>query len=471
MNLTDEIYYYADPDIISIWWDKPEGADLVAGYEIRLDGEVAGVTQKTHFTFEDLESDREYTVQVTAKNAEDLLMDDVALRIHTPASKKSIDITQEPYCAVGDSVTKNTRALQRAIDDCPQGGMVIVPEGTFLTGALYLHSDMELYISEGAVLLGSTDSEDYVPFIPGRIEGMEQECYAGLINMGTLDHTEGPSCRNIIIRGKGTVKGGGTELLRAEKKGGHESAALINTDNSSDVRVSYLTLADALSSCMHMTYSLNVLTDHCVFRSGTVTESDGWVPDSSESCAIFACTFFTGGECISIKSGKNPEGNSIGRPSRKIRVFDCKSMFGAGLGIGSEMSGGVENVRIWDCDFERSACGIHISAEKNRGGYVRGILIQDCTISRLRVIPADPDDDKRAAGGIPDLGNMLCERIAVTGRSLKNGEWRECRSVEMEGFGKAHPIKNILMRDVDIKGGLGVYTEYCEKLIFESEGE
>ncbi len=471
MNLTDEIHYYTDPDVIGIWWEKPDGADQIDGYELRLDGALFGVTKKTHFTFEDLESEREYTVQVTAKNAEGMLVDDVALRIKTPAQRKTIVVTDAPYGAVGDSVTKNTEAIQRAIDDCPEGGAVVVPEGTFLTGALRLHGDMELYISEGAVLLGSVEKSDYLPLIPGRVNGTETECYAGLLNVGTMDHCAGTSCRNVIIRGKGTIKGGGEELARVEKEDGSDSAALVNICNCGDVRISSLTLADGPDCLVHMIYSLNILTDHCIFRSGSVNEGDGWIPDSTESCAIYACTFFTGGSSIAIESGAYPEGNEIARPSRKIRIFDCRSMSGSGLAIGSQMSGGIENICIWDCDLERSTCGIQITGTKNNGGYVRGLRVEDCVTSRLRVIPTGPDERRVPGAGVPDLGNLLYERVLITGRSLRNGDWRECRSVEIEGFDKGHPIRNVLLRDVDIKGGLGVYTEYCDKLIFESEGD
>ena len=75
---------------------------------------------------------------------------------------------------------------------------------------------------------------------------------------------------------------------------------------------------------------------------------------------------------FSIKSGKNPQGNIIDRPTKHIRVFDCQSLYGHGICIGSEMSGGVEDVQIWDCDLANSLSGIEIKATPKRGGYVRG---------------------------------------------------------------------------------------------------
>ncbi len=470
MNLTEGIHYFADSDAIELWWEKPDEAASIAYYELRLNGADYGTTEKTHFTFEGLESGQEYTLQITAKNAEGLLIDDVVLHGRTCAKRPQIIVSDEPYCARGDCVTKNTAAIQCAIDACPEGGTVVIPEGTYLTGALCLHQNMELYISEGAVLLGSVDAADYLPLIPVRQGGEEQEGYKSLINAGEMDHREGPRCHNIIIRGKGTIKGGGEELYAAQARSGKSPGGLISLNNCGQVRINSLTITDGAPYMIHMTYCLDVLTAHCVFRSGQQPQSDGWVPDSSESCTIYDSTFFTGGDAISVKSGKYPEGSRIGRPSRKIRIFDCKSLLGLGLCIGPEISGGIENIRIWDCDLERSTWGIQITATKMSGGYVRGMYVEDCVVPRLRILPTDEGND--ADGGeVPDFGNFLYERVKIMGKSLRNGEWRDCRSVEMSGFDRHHPLRNVLLKDIDILEGLGVSTEYCEELHFERDDD
>lgn len=95
-----------------------------------------------------------------------------------------------------------------------------------------------------------------------------------------------------------------------------------------------------------MVYCDNIQTDHCVFESEGVWNGDGWDPDSSTNCTLFASEFHTGDDAVAIKSGKNPEGNEIGRPCAHIKVFDCRIGYGHGICIGSEMSGGVEDVQI-----------------------------------------------------------------------------------------------------------------------------
>lgn len=91
-----------------------------------------------------------------------------------------------------------------------------------------------------------------------------------------------------------------------------------------------------------MIYSRDIVTDHCTFISEGVWNGDGWDPDLSRHCTLFACRFRTGDDCVAIKSGKNPEGNTIALPCRAIRVFDCSCELGRGVCVGSEMSGGAE---------------------------------------------------------------------------------------------------------------------------------
>ena len=88
------------------------------------------------------------------------------------------------------------------------------PKGIYLTGALRLHSDMELYLEEGAVLQGTDDFNDYLPFIPSRFVWIERECYSSVLNLGYMDHAGGIDCRNVLIHGRGTIASGGKELAK-----------------------------------------------------------------------------------------------------------------------------------------------------------------------------------------------------------------------------------------------------------------
>ena len=170
----------AAPDSITLYWERPQGR-FKTTYEIFLkdgtgtkDAISVGSTQKTHYTIEDLSADTEYEVTVKGTYLSDI--HEETITVHTSCRTVVIDITKAPYSAVGDGKTLNTTAIQAAIDDCPAGGCVWIPSGIFMTGALRLHSNMELYLAESAVLQGTATPEDYLPRIWSRFEGTEMEC-------------------------------------------------------------------------------------------------------------------------------------------------------------------------------------------------------------------------------------------------------------------------------------------------------
>ena len=168
------------PDSITLYWERPQGR-LGTTYEIFLksadqaeaDFTLIGSTQKTHYTIENLQANTEYEILVKGIYQVDVaLIEDGSksvqiekeikqqtITMHTFNRSVVIDITNAPYNAVGDGKTLNTKAIQSAIDDCPKDGCVMIPSGTFMTGALRLHSDMELYLAKGAVLQGTSNPE------------------------------------------------------------------------------------------------------------------------------------------------------------------------------------------------------------------------------------------------------------------------------------------------------------------------
>lgn len=483
----DTLSFYTTADTAVLWWEKPAAAAARQTYEIILDGKTVGTEDKTHTVIHGLIPRTEHTVTVQMPLPEGSLPLG-RITFCMPQAKHRIDVTAAPYCASGDGRTMNTAALQKAIDDCGPDSAVYLPAGTYVTGALRLHSDMELYLEKDAVLKGSARPEDYLPRIHSRFEGIEMECYQSLLNLGELDHTAGPNCKNVIIQGEGTICGGGKELalttIESERERlkdylaanaaliatcensdtipGRVRGRLINLSNCSNVRISGLTLADGASWNVHMIYSDHILTDHCTFKSTGIWNGDGWDPDSSEHCTIFGCLFFTGDDSVAIKSGKNPEGNLINRPTRAIRIFDCRSAFGHGLCMGSEISGGIEDVKIWDCDLENSMVGIEIKGTRKRGGYVRDIQVRDCIVPCLLAHSVGYNDDGVPAPEPPVFERLHYERVTITGRSLDQ-EWTDCRAIELRGFdADRHRIQDVTFKDVTITGGLGVCQEYCD---------
>lgn len=162
--------FIATEDTITVYWERTQKMETGEYFHIFLDGRETACTGKTHYTLTGLLPEHGYTIR-----AEGGSWESEDLPVKTLKKKRRIDITGYPYEAVGDGAKLNTESIQRAIDDCGEGEAVYVPEGVFLTGALRLHSDMELYLEEGAVLQGTAEVSDYLPKIKSRFEGIEMD--------------------------------------------------------------------------------------------------------------------------------------------------------------------------------------------------------------------------------------------------------------------------------------------------------
>ena len=98
--------------------------------------------------------------------------------------------------------------------------------------------------------------------------------------------------------------------------------------NCQNVELAGVTLRDGACWNIHMIYCDHVVTHDCTFYSHGIWNGDGWDPDSSSDCVIFGCLFNTGDDSVSIKSGKNPQGNEVNIPTKGVRegrrIFDLK---------------------------------------------------------------------------------------------------------------------------------------------------
>ena len=474
---------------ITLCWEKT-GSGI---YNAAIDGK-AFITEKTHYTFKNLKADCEYAVAVTDESANCVIPEKY---VKTLSVKNRINICDPPFNAVGDGETLNTAAIQTAIDSVRKGECLYIPKGVFLTGALKLHSDMTLYIEKGAVLHGTENPEDYLPKIPSRFEGIERKCYSSLLNLGELDRNGNITCQNVTITGGGTIDGGGrrlaeniialdSELMKddidslGEKIADYEfpktipgraRPRLINISNCRNIVLSGITVKNAPSWMVHMVYSRDIATFGCEFYSHDVWNGDGWDPDSSENCSIFDCTFNTGDDCIAIKSGKNPEGNIINKPCRNINIFGCRCIMGHGITIGSEMSGGIENINIWDCDMKKSTVGVELKATKKRGGYIKDIHISDCILPRVMMHSVTYNDDGVAADTCPYFKNISVEDSTLTGDAhINDGTHEKCPIIEIGGFdAEDKTISNIRFKNItDTSGGGEIIIKDAANVILEN---
>ncbi len=453
---------------ITLWWEYSSNKNAKF-FNCHINDEQYSVVKVTHVTYKALTADTEYKIFVAADDGKVIFNE----TIRTKPTKNKIDVTLAPYCAVGDGVTLNTSALQRAFDDCTANDYIYIPQGTFLTGGLKVHSDFELVLDEGCVLQGSKKREDYLPKIKSRFEGLEFMCYSSLINAGELDSAGGCNCHNVTIRGKGRIVGGGNALRKAvidfenerlreyiqslgeklkefeceDTIAGRFRGRLINISNVDGFVISGVSIENSPSWTLHMVYSKNLTVYDCTIVSHGINNGDGIDPDSVENCAIFGCRFDTSDDCVAIKSGRNPEGNIVNRKTSNVYIFDCVALDGHSVCVGSEMSGGVENIYIWDCDLTGAFLGVQLKFTKARGGYIKNCYCYRCKMPRICIQSAAYNNDGEPAPNAPKLGNYYFEDCIITGEKVHHSF---PFYIKVQGIDSENLVKDVFFNNVQL---------------------
>ncbi|WP_221030568.1 glycoside hydrolase family 28 protein [Actomonas aquatica] len=455
-------------DRVTLIWNKPASASSAPDqeFEVLRDGEVIATTSKAHFTDTTLTAASHYRFQVRALATGDEATTSSVVSLTTKPREPIVDVTK--HGAIGDGTTLNTTALQAAIDACPPGGIVHVPAGTFLSGALYLKSNMTLDLAQGAVLKGSADPQDYLPFNRNRFEGWELETHASLINAGTLDRDGPANIRNVSIRGAGTIAGAGRPLYHAivdsyenRRDGLRARGRLVLFMNAANIEVSGITLEESSCWTLHYIYSENVSLHGLTIRSD-VHNGDGIDPDSSVNSYIFNSTFDTGDDCIAIKSGKNPEGNVVNRPTENVRIFDCTFSRGHGISIGSEMSGGVRNVLVEDCIAGPLLHGLQIKGTKDRGGFVENVTVRNCDLQQITVNTVlNYNNDGAAAPTVPLFRNFRFENIDLSSAPTNKPV------IHLNGFeADGHRTQNVTFDGITLPADASIKLDRVENVTF-----
>jgi len=275
-----------------------------------------------------------------------------------------------------------TEAIQKAIDLCDKGGTVYIPQGTFVSGTLFLKSDMTLLLAEGAKLMGSDRLSDF-PLMGYPFEGLDQLCY------GSLICTDGAPHQNIVIEGEGVIDANGVALFHAEMKENRgkrgRAVCIRNTEN---VTIRNVTIRQSPAWCLHLIYCTNVLIDHIAVHTKYdeqgnkygIFNGDGIDIDSCRNVTIINSLIASQDDCIAVKSGRNEEGRRAGIPSEHIIIENCTFKSGFGVAMGSEMSGGVRDVYVRNCSFENVFSIASIKAIRGRGAYIKNIHYENCTL-------------------------------------------------------------------------------------------
>lgn len=323
--------------------------------------------------------------------------------------------------AKGDGTTKDTLALQQTIDRVSLlgGGEVLVPEGTFLSGALVLRSNVKLHLAEGAVVQGSPDLNEDYPLAQVRWEGRWIKGYPGFVSAWDAE--------NVAVMGPGKIRGSEAVRGRVERPSGMRLPALLEFIHCRNVWIEGVKTEQFGMWSTHPVLSQHVTFKNVDFKSG----ADGIDVDSCQHVVIDGCTFQTADDCISLKSGRGEEAHAqiSNRPEitcDDVLITNCTfadSNF-ACIGIGSETSGGVRNTRIEHCKFVGAKShAIYIKSRPGRGAFIENIHCEDLDVSgalagflRLNNMNSGKQDEFPVQGieGIPAFRNFTFRNVHVT---------------------------------------------------------
>jgi hypothetical protein len=334
----------------------------------------------------------------------------VILKAIVPPVFPSTDYNVLSFGADSSGNAESTSAFKHAIDTCSLlgGGRVTVPKGTYLTGAIRLKTNVNLYVSSGATIKFSTDTAKYMPVVYTRFESEE------LMNFSPLIYAYGDS--NIAVTGSGTLDGQATSSnWWAWKSLSDNDTTALNTmvNNGTPVAQRIFGSGHYLRPNFFQPYSCkNVLVQGVTFKdspmwfinpvlctnvsilnvtatansSDTRPNTDGCDPECCTNVLIQGCKFNTGDDCVAIKSGRNADGRRVNVPCKNIIIQNCSMTDGhGGVTVGSEVSGSVRNIfaRYDTLNSSNLQYGIRFKSNTARGGTMENCYYKNLVMVKV----------------------------------------------------------------------------------------
>ena len=490
-------------------------------YSVLIDGVEKLRTDLNVVTVDGLLPDRDYTISVEDKEGR------TEKTFRTEHESFLLDV--KAFGARGDGQNDDTKFIQAAISSCPDEGTVHFPEGTYLTGPLFLKSNMSLFVDEGAVLLGDTDRERY-PLLPGMTEkgngkdeynlssweGNPETSFASLIT--------GINIERLDIFGKGTIDGNGDKGdwwkdPKVKRIAWRPKTIFFN--HCKNVRLQSVTVRNSPCWTIHPYYTDDFsLFNVNIWNPSDSPNTDGMDPESCRRVLVLGTRISVGDDCIAIKSGKYYMSERYHRPSENIVVRNSFLERGHGsVTVGSEAAAGVKNVTVEKCIFDGTDRGLRIKTRRGRGpeAIYDNILFRDITMKDVHMpftfnmfYFCDPDghseyvqdqNERPVDDRTPSIGTIRAENIEATGadqcmlvayglperyidnivlRNVKvsfrpKSERKPGQTIMMDNFrdmtGKsvyARNVKRLAMENIEIKGSDDTQTELINVIDFDS---
>jgi polygalacturonase len=399
------------------------------------------------------------------------------------------------YGASTDSTILSTKAINEAITSCHNdgGGKVLIPSGTYLTGAIQLKSNVNLHLEDGAKLLFSRDVEDYKPLVKTRWEGMDCMNYSPLIYAYEVE--------NVAITGNGILDGNANnsywwpwkarkeygwtkgepnqlaavktltqqvkDLVPIEERvhgdGSYLRPPFIQPYLSKNVLIADVKIINAPFWNIHPVLCENVtVRDVKVVTHGP--NNDGCNPESSKNVWITGCFFDTGDDCIAIKSGRNEDGRNAGRPAENHLIEDCEMKEGhGGIVLGSEISGGARNIFAQNLKMDSPELDriLRIKTSSLRGGVIEDIYMRNVEVGTYKEAAVLVDMFYENPGEfMPTVRNITVENLQVK----KGGKF----GVLINAYEES-PVENLKIINSNIEGvQVPVQANHTVGLLFEN---
>ncbi|KAB8372634.1 hypothetical protein FH972_024735 [Carpinus fangiana] len=307
-----------------------------------------------------------------------------------PMKYRNDKISITDFGGVGDGRTLNTKAFQEAIYRIQHlrrrgGTLLYIPPGVYLTESFNLTSHMTLYLARGAVIKATQDTGNWPLIAPLPSYGRGRELPGGRYQ--SFIHADG--VHDVIITGEnGTIDGQGGVWwnMWRQRTLQFTRPSLIEFMNSRNIIISNVIFQNSPFWNIHPVYCSNVVIRYVtILAPSDSPNTDGIDPDSSSHVCIEDSYISTGDDLVSVKSGWDEYGIAFGRCSSDITIrrITGSSPF-AGIAVGSETSGGVENVLAEHINLFNMGLGIHVKTNIGRGGFIRNITITNVFMENSR---------------------------------------------------------------------------------------
>lgn len=394
--------------------------------------------------------------------------------------------------AVPDGQTVNTVAIQRSLNaiSARGGGEVVIPAGNFVSGSIVLGPRTTLRFEKDAILTGSPNIADY-PIINVRWEGEWRPGHRALIFANNVDHIAvigegkiiGPPQALANLRpnagGRGAPARGPATTQAAAGRGGRGGGAqagdargpsIIEPIECRDVHLEGFSIQYARMWNVHLTYCQDVVVRNVTIRSDiSQSNGDGIDIDSCKTVLIEGCDIETGDDAICLKSGRGMEAARIARPTEDVIIRNCKLSCPrfACIGFGTEMSGGIRNVRVENTTFGRSVNAIFIKSRTGRGGFIENITFDgmDVSVDVQHLIEFDlitkgivAYETVEGQDGFPRVANITLKNVKTNAAAIVLGT----------SIAPVKPVENFTLSDVTGTSQTGIKLANMNNVVLKN---